>query len=254
MSHLTGKFVWFEHVSPDLTLARAFYQPLFNWHVESMPMDGGTYPMILNPQNEGIGGLRQAQPGERSRWVSYLSVDDVDTRYRQALAAGAKSLQPPTEFAPVGRGAAFKDPTGAELWIWTSRDGDRPDAADTPVGDWIWNELWTPDVEMALAFYEKVFGYGIDTMDMGPQGTYYQLKAGDKARAGLMQSAEPAAPPMWLPYVRVADCDATAARAAQLGGQTLLDGTDIPGVGRFAILLDPAGAAFAVFVPAPMQA
>jgi len=254
MSHLPGKFIWFEHVSPDLAQARTFYQPLFDWHVESMPMDGGSYPMILNPRNEGIGGLRQAQPGERSRWVSYLSVDDVDTRYRQALAAGAKPIQPPTEFAPVGRGAAFKDPTGAELWIWTSRDGDRPDTETPQPGDWSWNELWTPDVPMASAFYETVFGYRIDTMDMGPQGAYLLLKAGDKPRAGLTQSAQPAAPPMWLPYVTVADCDATAEHAGRLGGQTLLGASDVPGVGRFAILLDPVGAAFAVLAPAPRAA
>jgi predicted enzyme related to lactoylglutathione lyase len=70
----------------------------------------------------------------------------------------------------------------------------------------------------------------------------------------MMQSTQPAAPPMWLPYVTVADCDATALRAGQLGGQTLLGATDVPGVGRFAILLDPVGAAFAVMAPAPRAA
>ena len=43
----------------------------------------------------------------------------------------------------------------------------------------------TPDEKKALAFYEGVFGYTHDSMDMGPQGTYYLLNHGDvDARRG----------------------------------------------------------------------
>jgi uncharacterized protein len=83
-------------------------------------------------------------------------------------------------------------------------------------------------------------------MDMGPQGTYYLLKMGDVSRAGLMRSVEPKAPPCWLPYVAVADCDATAAKAKALGGQVVAPPTDIPDIGRFAVVVDPLGAAIAV--------
>jgi predicted enzyme related to lactoylglutathione lyase len=72
------------------------------------------------------------------------------------------------------------------------------------------------------------------------------LKTGETARGGLMQSVDPNAPSMWLPYVAVADCDATAARARALGGQVLSPPEDIPNIGRFAILQDTLGAAIAV--------
>jgi predicted enzyme related to lactoylglutathione lyase len=64
-----------------------------------------------------------------------------------------------------------------------------------------------------------------------------------------MRSAEPKAPSMWLPYVAVAGCDATADKARALGGQVLSPPTDIPGVGRFAVFADPVGAAIAVLEP-----
>ena len=253
MDYLPGKFVWFEHLSNDVAKARAFYEPLFNWHVERMPMGDQTYNMILNG-NAGIGGLRTAEAGKPSRWISYLSVIDVDASFQTATAAGAKALQAPTNYDPVGRGATLADPTGAELCLWTSRDGDAPDVDQAPVGGWFWNELWTSDVKKALTFYETVFGYTRDSMDMGAQGTYYLLKKGDKMRAGVMQSTEPKAPPMWLPYVRVDDCDASTAKAGKLGGRTLLAPTDIPGVGRFAILQDTAGAALAIIKAVPLSA
>jgi len=50
----------------------------------------------------------------------------------------------------------------------------------------------------------------------------------------------------WRVYFEVADCDAAVATATQQGGAVLVPAMDIPGVGRFAMLLDPAGAVFAV--------
>ena len=247
MNHLPGKFVWFEHVSNDIAKARAFYQPLLNWHIEAMPMGDQTYHMIMNG-TEGIGGFRLAPAGVPSHWSSYLSVADVDQSFAAATKAGAKALLPPTDFKPVGRGATIADPTGAAVSLWKSTNGDRADVEKPAVGDWFWNELWTPDAKAALAFYEEVFGYTHDTMDMGAQGSYYLLKGADgKMRGGLMQSTEPNAPPMWLPYVHVADCDASAAMAKQLGAKNLVvPPTDIPNVGRFSVLVDPFGAAVAI--------
>jgi predicted enzyme related to lactoylglutathione lyase len=94
-----------------------------------------------------------------------------------------------------------------------------------------------------------VFGYTHDSMDMGPQGTYYILKTGEKMRGGLMKLPMPDTPTLWQPYVRVADCDATAARASALGGQVVVPPTDIPEVGRFAVIVDPLGASIAVMTP-----
>ncbi|HET9646368.1 MAG TPA: VOC family protein [Burkholderiaceae bacterium] len=247
---LPGKFIWFEHASNDTAKARAFYEPLFGWHVESMPMAGQTYSMLMNG-DRGIGGLTAAQPDVPNHWMSYISVIDVDDRFRAATAAGAKPLLPPTDFPPVGRGAGFTDPTGAAVCIWKSVNGDRPDDATTPVGDFTWNELWTPDQKTALAFYERVFAYTHDVMSMGEQGDYLVIKSPDgRTRGGIFGSTTPGTPPMWLPYVRVADCDATLAKAQSLGAQqVIMPPTDIPNVGRFALVLDPLRAAIAFITP-----
>jgi predicted enzyme related to lactoylglutathione lyase len=84
---------------------------------------------------------------------------------------------------------------------------------------------------------------------MGPQGSYCLLKAGEVVRAGLMHSPLPDTPPLWVPYVAVADCNATAAAARRLGARLIVEPTEIPGVGRFATLLDPQGACIAFMKP-----
>jgi predicted enzyme related to lactoylglutathione lyase len=51
-------------------------------------------------------------------------------------------------------------------------------------------------------------------------------------------------PTHWGVYFNVADCDATAAKATELGGSVHVPPTDIPNVGRFAMIEDPTGAHF----------
>jgi predicted enzyme related to lactoylglutathione lyase len=151
----------------------------------------------------------------------------------------------PSDFPPVGRGATLADPTGAVFSIWKSVEGDAPELDPVPVGHWYWNELSTSDASKALAFYESVFGYTHDAMDMGPQGNYYMLKQGERMCGGLMKSPMPEMPAMWLPYVLVANCDASLTKALKLGAKQCLGATDIPNVGRFAVVNDPTGAMIA---------
>jgi len=58
-------------------------------------------------------------------------------------------------------------------------------------------------------------------------------------------------PTMWTPYVCVDDADATVARAKELGAMVVVPPSDIPDVGRFAVIGDPQGAAIAVLRPNP---
>jgi uncharacterized protein len=245
MNHLQGKFVWYEHLSNDVGAARQFYEGLFGWHTEPMLVGEQRYAMILNG-GDGIGGYDTATAGTPAQWRSYVSVTDVDLSYRAALAAGGVSLEAPHDVGPMGRSASFTDPTGAALALWCGAQGDPADVALAPDGTFCWNELMTADPKRALAFYEVVIGYSHTVMDMGPQGHYYLLSAGGEQRGGLMKSPMPEAPTMWQPYVKVADADACAAKATGLGAKLLVPPTDIPGVGRFAVLLDTTGASIAV--------
>ena len=95
MSYTPGRFVWFEHLSNDIPKARAFYEKLFGWNAETMPMAGTDPYVMIHNGSAPIGGYAQASAGSPSQWMSYLSVSDVDSTYKAALAAGAKSLVAP---------------------------------------------------------------------------------------------------------------------------------------------------------------
>jgi predicted enzyme related to lactoylglutathione lyase len=210
--------------------------------------DEEPYTMINNG-DQAIGGYRKGPPGVRSHWVSYLSVQDVDSSHSAAVAAGCRVMMTPTNYGTVGRAAAIADPLGASFCVWKGANGDPPDVEKTPMGGWFWNELWTSNDRVALSFYETMFGFTHDAMEMGPT-TYYVLKADGRPRAGLCQSVNPEARSMWLPYVAVPNCDEAAKKAAALGGEVVTQPRDIPGIGRFGIVVDASGAAVAFITPA----
>ncbi|MEJ6022542.1 VOC family protein [Ramlibacter sp. PS4R-6] len=244
MAYHFGKFAWFEHVSNDAPKARQFYEELLGWKVKAMAP--GSYEVIHNGA-DFIGGVVAGTP---HHWRSWLSVADVDDRYRAALAAGAKPAMEPVDYPGIGRGATVLDPTGARVSIWKGLQGDRPDAEHVASGDFDWNELATPDPQKALAFYESVFGYTHMDWDMGPIGMYRVLQdAAGKARGGIMKTEKDGDPAQWVPYVKVENADAIAARVAPLGGTLAQKVLEVPEVGRVGILVDPVGAALGFIQP-----
>lgn len=111
-----------------------------------------------------------------------------------------------------------------------------------------WYELMTTDLVGARDFYAKVVGWTIE--DSGMEGMTYLLgKANGAMVVGLMNTPADAEgmPPSWLGYVAVDDVDAVAAKATAAGARIFNGPADVPGVGRFAVLGDPQGAAFALF-------
>ena len=113
----------------------------------------------------------------------------------------------------------------------------------TTPGAFSWSDLMTTDPKDATEFYCSLFGWKVDTMAM-PEGDYHVLKVGDTAVGGIsgMPPGAPPMPPFWGCYVTVADVDATARQCAELGGKVMVGPQDIPGVGRFAVILDRQGA------------
>jgi predicted enzyme related to lactoylglutathione lyase len=121
-----------------------------------------------------------------------------------------------------------------------------------------WTELATPDVPAAKSFYSDVLGWQTDDQPMG-EFTYTVVRpAGggeNSGQGGIMplspEMAAAGATTRWQPYFEVADCDAAAAAVTANGGTVVVPASDIPGVGRFAIALDPDGAQFGVIASVP---
>jgi len=111
-------------------------------------------------------------------------------------------------------------------------------------GEFIWYELMTTDSDAAESFYSGVIGWDIKYSGMA-DADYRMLYAGEAGIGGLMQLDDNmiagGARPSWTAYVAVEDVDATAAAVKAAGGAVIVPPTDIPNVGRFAMISDPQG-------------
>ena len=248
-AHAPGRFSWVELVANDAFGARRFYTDLFGWDVREIPMGPDSVYVIFQSGGRDVAAMYPRGPEERERgpshWRSYVSVADADDSAARARELGAQILAEPFDVSGVGRMAMLQDPSGATVALWEPRSHIGVGRIGEP-GALCWNELLTQDVEAAGSFYAGLFGWEVRGLEFGGSA-YTVFESEGRAIAGMMAMPGSAdAPPNWLPYFGASDCDdrATAARIA--GGQIYVSPTDVPGVGRFAVLGDPQGATFAI--------
>jgi predicted enzyme related to lactoylglutathione lyase len=108
-------------------------------------------------------------------------------------------------------------------------------------------ELSTSDVKAAKEFYQGVFGWQCQDIEM-PSGSYTMLMAGDKTIGGIQANPMPETPSNWLGYVGVESAARTLSAIESHGGKVIVPVMDI-GMGKLAVFTDPQGAYFAIWEP-----
>lgn len=121
---------------------------------------------------------------------------------------------------------------------------------DRPVtGGPCWTELGTSDLAAAKRFYAGLFGWSARTDPRQEAGGYTVAHLGDAAVAALSPLYQESQPVAWNVSFAVADADAAVEAVRTAGGTVALGPMDVLDVGRFAVALDPDGAAFQMWQP-----
>jgi hypothetical protein len=242
---LLGKIVWNDLITEDIDAARRFYGELFGWTFAPSAAPGRDNYWVARFGNVYVAGLVSIAPradGTRlSRWLPYVSVDDVDAAVERArvaggtVAVGARNMN-------LGRVAAIVDPQGAVIGLARSDIGDPDDRTTAAAaGRVVWTELLASDPHGAAVFYRSVVGY--DTRTVGRRGGQYTLlTARGNDRAGIFANPSDEAEPRWLTHFGVADAKTAATRAAALGGTIVLPASPDLRAGTMAVVTDPSGA------------
>jgi predicted enzyme related to lactoylglutathione lyase len=237
---LVGKFVWFDLLTEDVAAAKGFYAELFGWEIDDSAGPEG-YSVIRNDGSPigGIARISDELDEPEAIWLASLSVDDVDQAAQITRDRGGEVLDAPVDVAGRGRMAVLRDPTGAELIALRSSTGDPPDVAAAP-GAFLWVDLVTNDSQSARDYYAALVGYQSKDVKTEHGEKYHVFGRGDRVRAGVVEVDWEQVESNWLPYVSVADVEATVVKAESLGAKQILRDD------RLAVLLDPTGAAFGI--------
>jgi uncharacterized protein len=243
-----GEFVWHDLVTDNPSASRAFYGALFGWTFEA---GDGVDPgyTIIKRGDRPIGGIvtRKRAPDEEvgAQWIAYVVVSDVDRAAGAFRQAGGRIFRGPLDVRKDLRVAAVADAQGAPLGL-ASR-GPKLDIAtgSRELNEWLWMEYIARDPDAALKFYGDALGYRHEVAEQRENFTYYVLST-DRPRAGLFRSLFNRPTSAWLPYIRVADPAAMAARVTELGGSVVIPPQARARNSSLAVILDPAGAVLAL--------
>lgn len=250
-SFAPGTFCWVELGTSDSAGAKEFYTKLFGWDYIDNPVGPDMVYTMLKLDGKDVGALYQLLPDMKAQgipphWLSYVSVASADETAAKAKELGGTLMKGPFDVSTVGRMAVVQDPTGAVFALWQAGTHHGASTGNAP-GSVCWNELGTTDATKASAFYTGMFGWTVDTKTFEPLA-YTIFQNGERGAGGMYQLTPEMGnvPPHWLVYFAVDDCDAKVELASSLGATVMKPADDIPGTGRFAILIDPQGAAFAI--------
>jgi hypothetical protein len=241
-----GQVVWHDLMTTDVERTKAFYGELFGWEFEVWKPGELDYSMITSGGSQHGGFMTlDAANGAPPHWLAYVRVEDVDAAAEQATEAGGTVYVQPTDITEVGRFSVLGDPQGAVLAAFAPAE-----AMTLPQGVFAWDELVTTDVEGAKAFYAAVLGWGSREWEGEAPYTLFTNPAEQEVAGVMDRPANYEGPPSWLTYLLADDLEAVVAKAGELGAEVYLEGMDVPGIGRIAVLADTTGAAFGLFKPA----
>jgi predicted enzyme related to lactoylglutathione lyase len=253
--HAPGEFCWLELGTTDQNAAKEYYGRLFGWEAADFPMGPAGVYTIFRLDGAAAAATYtlmedQKAAGVPPHWLLYVSVQSADMAAARAKELGGAVLGGPFDVGENGRMAIIRDPQGAVFAVWQPKQNPGIGIAGVP-GTLCWADLMTPDPSGAQGFYSALFGWEL-AIGQNDSSGYLHIKNGEAFIGGVPPAHQrnPNAPPHWLAYILVTDCDATAKLAEDMGGRLYVPPMSIENVGRMAVVADPQGAVFAIFTPA----
>src|SRR5829696_1936052 len=276
--YIPGVPCWVDASEPDPQGAREFYGGLFGWSFEDAAGSDGSYIVARHEAPSTSISIcrkhcRAATGPPIAMWNTYFWVDRADETASKVRDAGGAVVQEPFDFVDACRMGVFTDPEGAAFGVWEAKEHKGAGLVNDP-GAVVFNGLNTRDVEGAKSFYGSVFGWETGSIGSGAEGwtlpgygdwlerehhpdlRKQMAEAGapegfEDIVAGIIPIADdqPDTPPHWSVIFAVADADATAAKATELGGKVIVPPFDAPWSTRtytirMTVIGDPQGATF----------
>ncbi len=236
-----GEVVWWELLTEDAEAATQFYEELFGWQFEQVP-SGNRIAELAGVPFAGISQIDDQLKGRNEAfWLVGFEVDKAANVVAKSRSQGAISHHS-GQLEGVGTYAVLEDNQDAFFMLI---EPDRPlGGAAKP---WVWAELWTRDIDQAASFYSRLLGYERSEEELA-SGRYQVLASAEVLRAGLVPIEARKVDPIWAPYLAVDDLDRVMARTETLGGEVLMTPSKDVAAGRVALLEDPTGGAFFVYL------
>jgi predicted enzyme related to lactoylglutathione lyase len=247
-------FPWHEVYGSKAQETADFYKEVAGFGDTDHDMGDFVYKMLTNNE-EGVAGVmgtteHPQMEGVTHMWNTFLACPDTDAYMAKAVELGGKILVPAMDIDRVGRMGMVADSNGAPFWLFTSAYQSTDIMLLANGSKFVWHEIYGPTTESIVTFYTTLMGWEAQPMDMEGQ-KYTVLNENGTNICGIVATQETPGmgevPPHWGVYIDVGNVDECLVKCEQLGATILHPATDIPDIGRFAVVKDPSGAVFCPF-------
>ena len=124
-----GRFVWYELMTTDMGVARAFYAKVMGWGAQDLSVPGLPYTLFTTGGASAAGLMslpeQAKQTGANPMWIGYVGVNDVDATADRIMRLGGTVPFPPTDILDYSRFAVVTDAQLATLalikWLTPAR-------------------------------------------------------------------------------------------------------------------------------------
>lgn len=240
-----GEPTWMDLATPDVAVAKKFYNEVFGWDYFDTGPDFGNYQMAMTQGRNvaGIGPIWPPDSPQPSAWTIYFASDDVTVDVARVKALGGQVMMEPMVIGDSGSMTICADPTGPLFGLWQANQ-HIGSGVENEHGSMAWCEVNTRDSAAAREFYGKLLNatpHKMEGMD------YHIMQRGEQMLCGILQMDAhwEGIPPHWMGYFSVDNTDAAIERAVAAGGKLQVPAFDMQ-YGRMAVLSDPAGAVFSI--------
>lgn len=256
MTHLThplrfrhGEPCWTDVQTRDVAAAKVFYAAVFGWAFKDLPTpDGRSYAQaflgkdlvaVIAPQNR-----QQELAGTAAQWNIYFAAEDAAVLAADVPHAGGVLEFGPEAVADTGVMVFVAPPGGGTTGVWQPGTHTGTERYNT-AGALSWTELWTPEPQAAVGFFQQLFGHEVTEYPQDDGGTYSTLIVGGAEVAGVVAADGPAT---WHIYFGVASVAEAVAKAVGAGAEVLIapEPEDGESLGATATLKDPQGGVFSL--------
>jgi len=217
--HAPGSFCRMELGASDQPAAGIFYTSLFGWAYSDSPLGPNDYYTMFTLEDHSVAAGYTLRPEQISQgvpphWNLYISVDSANATANRAVECAGAVFAGPFDVYTHGRMAVIADPTGAVFSVW-ERKSHTGIGVQRQHASFCRADLSTPDPARAAELYKDVFGWSLRP----GEGGYLHIATGDEYIGGIQASEQrkPLAPPHWLIYFQVDDCDSATAKAKEPG-------------------------------------
>lgn len=247
LNTVPGAPCWIELSSSNVEQSLAFYAEVFDWEAVAGDYSGADGYITFYRSNRKLAGLMKNSVGAAGtdNWLTYLSAPDAAAAASAVETAGGSVVASPRVVRGMATSAIAVDPGGAAFGLWQPGEHEGYGLFGRH-GSAVWHELHTRDYTESVAFYERAFGWTMESTGESDDFRYSRFVADGTPRAGIMDASRhlrEGVASNWQVYFGVMDVDTTLGRILAHGGEVVEAPEDTP-YGRLAGVTDSTGAYF----------